>query len=189
MSDNDFLEQRRAALEDEFFHKENEKKLAKLREQLTATETREELRKASGMSDDAVLDKLVALGLRGATIAALSLVPLVAVAWADNELDDDERRHILNTAAGKNMEPGSAGYELLTSWLAKPPAPTMLDAWEGYMKALMDQLNDEQVRMLKTQVVDNVKHVANAAGGFLGFGKVSSSEQQVIDRIEAVFSK
>jgi hypothetical protein len=186
---DEFLDERRAALEDEFFHKENQKKLEKLREQLAAQETKEELRKASGMTDDAVLDRLVTLGLRGPTVAALSLVPLVAVAWADHELEDEEREQILQAAAGKGMGPGTPGHELLTTWLAREPDAALLDAWEDYMKALMSQLNDEQVRMLRSQVVNFAKVVASSAGGFLGFGRVSSREEKVIERIEQVFTR
>lgn len=189
MSDKDFLDERRVALEDEFFHRENEKKLAKLKEQLTAAETKEELRKASGMTDEAVLDRLVALGLRGPTVAALSLVPLVAVAWADGELQDKEREQILHAAEAKGMGAGTPGHELLTSWLQKKPDDSLVDAWEGYMKALLAQLNDEQVRVLKNQIIGFAKVIAESAGGFLGFGKVAGSEEKVLARVEAAFQK
>ena len=82
MADNT-LEERGRALENQFFDKENKAKLAAMKSKLEGQQTREELRKASGMTDEAVLDKLVSLGLRGNTIAALSLVPLIYVAWAD----------------------------------------------------------------------------------------------------------
>lgn len=189
MADNEFLEGRRAALEEEFFHKENERKLAKLREQLSAQETKDELRKTSGMSDEAVLDKLVELGLRGPTVAALSLVPLIAVAWADRDLQDNEREQILQAAAGKGMEPGTPGHELLISWLTRPPDDSLFEAWEGYMKALIGQLTDEQVRVLKNQIQHMAKLVAGASGGFLGFGKESGSEKRVIERIERAFDR
>ena len=57
------LEDRGRALEDEFFNKENAKKIEALKEKLDDKRSREDLRKASGMTDDAVLDKLVELGL------------------------------------------------------------------------------------------------------------------------------
>jgi len=185
----DFLDDRRAALEDEFFHKENEAKLAKLREQLSAKESKEELKKASGMTDDAVIDKLVGLGLRGTTVAALSLVPLIAVAWADGELQDNERESIMQAANAKGMGPGTPGHEILTSWLTKKPDDSLVDAWQDYMKALMAQLNDEQVRMLKNQIVGFAKVIAESAGGFLGFSKVSGKEKEVLARIEQAFSR
>jgi hypothetical protein len=187
MSEHEFMDERREALEEEFFHKENVAKLEKLKENLSEQETRDELRKASGMSDDEVLDKLVHLGLRGPTIAALSLVPLVAVAWADGEIQDNERESILHAANAKGMSAGSAGHEILSSWLEKKPDDSLVEAWEGYIKSLMSQLNDEQVRMLKRQIVGFAQVIAESAGGVLGFGKVAGSEKKVLERIEAAF--
>ncbi len=183
------LEERGRALEDEFFHKENQVKLAALKAKQELKDSKEELKKASGMSDDAVLDHLVTLGLRANTIAALSLVPLVAVAWSDGEIQDDERQAIMQGAHGKGLEEGSAGYEILSGWLDKRPADNLLDAWEGYIKALSSQLNDEQSRLLKNQIVGFAEMVASAAGGILGFGKISSKEEAVLSRIKAAFAR
>jgi len=183
------LEERGRALENQFYEKENQQKLAAMKEKLESQETREELRKASGMSDDAVLDKLVALGLKANTIAALSLVPLIAVAWADGTIQDNERNAILQGAHGKGLEQGTDGYELLQTWLSKRPDDALFDAWESYIKALASQLNDEQNRLLKNQIVGFAKMVATSAGGILGFGKVSGSEEKVLNRIEAAFHR
>jgi len=183
------LEERGRALENQFFEKENQKKLEAMRARESAQSTREELRKASGMTDDAVLDKLLALGLKTNTIAALSLVPLIEVAWADGEIQDNERNAILQGAHGKGLEQGSDGYELLQSWLRKRPAPTLVEAWEAYIKALTSQLNDEQNKLLKNQIVGFAKMVAASAGGFLGIGKVSSEEEKILARIDAAFAR
>jgi hypothetical protein len=183
------LEERGRALENQFYEKENKEKLAAMKAKLQAQETREELRKASGMTDDKVLDKLVALGLRANTIAALSLVPLIEVAWADGQIQDNERNAILQGAHGKGLEQGSDGYELLQTWLKRRPEPGLLDAWEAYIKALTGQLNDEQNKLLKNQIVGFAKMVAAAAGGFLGIGKVSAAEEKVLARIEAAFQR
>jgi hypothetical protein len=183
------LEERARALENQFYEKENKEKLAALKAKLHAQETREELRKASGMTDDKVLDKLVALGLRANTIAALSLVPLIEVAWADGQIQDNERNAILQGAHGKGLEQGSDGYQLLQSWLERRPDPALLDAWEAYIKALTGQLNAEQNKLLKNQIVGFAKMVAAAAGGFLGIGKVSQGEEKVLARIEAAFQR
>jgi hypothetical protein len=188
VSDNT-LEERGRALENQFFDKENKAKIAAMKDKLEAQKTREELRKASGMSDDAVLDKLVELGLRANTIAALSLVPLIAVAWADGEIQDNERTAILQGAHGKGLEQGTDGYELLQTWLKAKPSDELFSAWESYIKALSGQLNEEQNRLLKNQIVGFAKMVATSAGGLLGFGKVSSSEEKALQRIEAAFAR
>lgn len=183
------LEDRGRALEDEFFNKENAKKIEALKEKLDDKRSREDLRKASGMTDDAVLDKLVELGLSAQTITALSLVPLVTVAWADGSVQDNERASILQAAHGKNLEAGSAGHTLLESWLTTPPGPKLLEAWEAYMKALAGQLNDEQNRMLRNQIVGFAKVIAESSGGILGIGKVSKGEESIIQRIEGAFKR
>ena len=182
------LEERGRALENQFYEKENQAKLAAMKTKLDSAGSKDELRKASGMSDDAVLDKLVALGLRSNTIAALSLVPLIQVAWADGKIQDNERTAILQGAHGKGLEQGSDGYELLQTWLKQKPPIELVEAWEAYIKALASQLNDEQNRLLKNQIVGFAKMVAAAAGGFLGIGRVSASEEKVLARIEAAFT-
>ena len=183
----DLMDERRTALEDEFFHKEDAKKLEAMKGKLTAQATRDELRKVSGMTDDAVLDKLVDLGLDGKTVAALSLVPLIAVAWADGTMQDNERDAILHGAHGKGLEAGTPGHDLLSSWLAKKPDESLFDAWEGYIKSLAAQLNDEQRRLLKKQIINFASLIAGSAGGFIGIGKVSGAEQKVLARIDAAF--
>jgi hypothetical protein len=183
------LEERGRALENQFYEKENQEKLAAMKQKLDTQHTKDELRKASGMSDDAVLDKLVALDLRANTIAALSLVPLIQVAWADGTIQDNERNAILQGAHGKGLDDGSDGYALLQSWLSKRPSDDLFVAWEAYIKALAAQLNDEQNRLLKNQIVGFAKMVAAAAGGILGFGKVSAAEEKVLHRIEAAFER
>jgi hypothetical protein len=181
------LEERGKALEDQFYEKENKDKLAQMKAKLDTQSSKDDLRKVSGMTDDAVLDKLVGLGLTANTIAALSLVPLIEVAWADGQIQDNERTAILQGAHGKGLEKGSPGYDLLQSWLAKRPASSLLEAWEAYIKSLTAQLNDEQNHLLKNQIVGFAKMVAGAAGGFLGIGRVSASEETVLKRIESAF--
>lgn len=183
------LEERGRALENQFYEKENQAKLAAMKTKLDSQGSKDELRKASGMSDDAVLDKLVALGLRANTIAALSLVPLIQVAWADGKIQDNERTAILQGAHGKGLEQGTPGYELLQTWLQKPPHEDLFTAWEAYIKSLTAQLNEEQNRLLKNQIVGFAKMVAASAGGILGFGKVSASEEKVLHRIENAFQR
>ncbi|MCX5744689.1 MAG: hypothetical protein NT062_19550 [Proteobacteria bacterium] len=183
------LEDRGRALEDHFYEKENQEKLAHLKDKLDTQKAKDDLRKASGMTDDSVLEKLVHLGLSAKTIAALSLAPLIQVAWADGTIQDNERTAILQGAHGKGLEQGTDGYELLNQWLTKAPGEELFTAWEAYIKALASQLNDEQNRLLRNQIVGFAKMVASSAGGILGFGKVSSTEEKILARIEHAFAR
>ena len=84
------LEERGRALENQFYDKQNQDKIAAMKSKLDSQSSKEDLRKVSGMTDDTVLEKLVHLGLAANTIAALSLVPLIQVAWADGAIQDNE---------------------------------------------------------------------------------------------------
>jgi hypothetical protein len=186
---NKSLEDRGRALEDEFFYKEEQKKLAQLREKEEAKASREELKKVSGMTDDAVLDKLSGMGLRANTVAALSLVPLIAVAWADGSIQDQERVAILAAAEKKGLGPGTPGAELLGGWLSRKPDDSLFETWESYIKALAAQLTEDQIRKLRGEIVGFAKLVAGSAGGVLGIAKVSGKEEKVLERIEGAFAK
>lgn len=183
----DFLHDRRKSLEEEFFHKESQKDLAAFKEKLAKQTSKQELKKASGMEDDEVLDKLVELGIRADTIAALSLVPLIKVAWADGTIQDGERESILQGAAGKGIDKESASFQLLEKWLEQEPPTSLFDAWAAYVQTLRAELKPEQASILKSQVMRFARVIAESAGGFLGLGKVSGEEKQALAWIESVF--
>lgn len=187
MAEEKVLGDRRAALEDAFFKKEEEKKLAAYRDKLNRTTQRDQLMRASGMTDEAVLDHLIDLGVTGETAVALALVPLIHVALADGKLDDQEEKAILEAARAKGVETGSPTHEMLASWLASPDASRLFDAWKSYIGALAAQLSADELGQLETQVCEFADAVARAAGGFLGIGKVSAAEEKALAEIHAVF--
>ncbi len=181
------LEERRKALEDEFFHRQSKHDLSDLRDQLVRQTSKEELRQASGMTDDGVLDKLVNLGISAETVMALSLVPLVHVAWADDKVQAAERSAILQGAEKKGIAPDTSAYTLLESWLEHMPDDSLFAAWSAYIKALGGQLNQQDAARLRQQVVRFARFVAEAAGGFLGIGKISAGEEAALAQIDTAF--
>src|SRR5687768_16926045 len=116
MSSNspEVLRDRGRSLEEEFFRREDQRLMTRLNELKAAETAREALAKASGITKPAVLEKLMELGIRAETVAALSIVPLVEVAWADGELDAKERRAVVDRAG---VAPGSTEGALLEAWL------------------------------------------------------------------------
>jgi len=181
------LEDRGKALEDEFFRKEDAKQISQRKTEKKLTVSKDALRAVSGMDDDEVLDKLLEMGVSADTVSALSLVPLVEVAWADGEIQDNEREAILQAAQGKGIEKGSPASGLLTSWLQTKPGPELMAAWVEYIGALDEQLTKQQLAVLKRQVVDRAQLVAQVAGGFLGVKTVSGAEKDVLAKLEAAF--
>jgi hypothetical protein len=185
----EFLGDRRKALEEEFFAKHNRQLLQQFRETTTAKAKREALAAASGITDAAVLEQLAAVDLSTETVAALSLVPLIEVAWADGRLDDKERSALLAAAEQAGLSKDSASYQLLEEWLRERPSPQVLAAWKAYVAELSRTLDDQAKQALKQDLLGRARVVAEAAGGFLGLGnRISSAEQAVLTELEQAFA-
>jgi hypothetical protein len=183
------LDERRAALEDAFFAKQDDILLRQLRKADAAKLTKAALSAASGIRDDAVLEKLITLKVGSDTLAALSLVPLVAVAWADGSIDDNERRVAFSCAVQEGLAKQDVGYKLFECWLAEPPSPALLAAWKGYVVAFSATLGHEARAAFKSEILDRARTVAEAAGGFFGIGrKISPPEERVLKELERELS-
>ena len=176
-------------LEDEFFRKEDQRLTARLKEIREKDVSRDALAKASGIKNPAIIDNLLQLGIRAEALAALAIVPLVEVAWADGSLDDKERRAILERAEKAGISPGSTDHELLRSWLERRPEPKLLTAWIHMAEGLSEHMSPAEVEALRVGLVERVQGVASASGGFLGIGKVSSAEADMIRQIESAFRR
>ena len=157
----EFLGDRRKALEDAFFAKHNEQLKQQLQEAHTARAQRDALRTASGISDEAVLEQLIALDIQSETVAALSLIPLLEVAWADDRMEARERQAILAGAQSAGLQAGNASYELLEGWLDQRPAPALFTAWQAYVKALVATLDTDAKEALKTELLGRARAVAD----------------------------
>lgn len=183
------LRDRGRSLEDEFFRREDKRLLAKLNELKAAEATRDALARASGITRPDILDKLLGLGIKAETIAALSIVPLVEVAWADGSLDARERQAVLDRARDSGVAPGSTAQTLLEAWLERRPDPKLLDAWTHLVRGLRDQLGPDEAARLQAGLLDQARAVASATGGVLGMGsKVSGTEAAMLARLEAAFA-
>src|SRR5262245_40983293 len=168
-------------LEDEFFHRADKQLLARLKVAKAVEATRETLGKASGVTDTAVLDRMIALGIKPPTLAALSLVPVVEVAWADGTLDAKERRGTQQRAREAGISP--EGMALLETWLDRQPNPELFDTWVQMVKSVRAQLGPDELASLKTAVLERARAVAGASGGVLGLGgKVSAAEAAMLQR-------
>ena len=180
------LGDRGRALEDAFFAQQNEALRQRLRDAGSAQERKAAFAAASGITDAAVLDRLAALNIGSDTLAALSLVPVVMVAWADGGIDDKERAAALYAAAEAGLDRQGASYQLLEQWLAKRPSPDLLATWKDYMRAVSAGMGAKAKETLRSQLLGRARGVAEAAGGFMGLGnKVSAAEQAVLDDLAA----
>jgi hypothetical protein len=182
------LRDREKALEDMFFQKHNEELKQKLRDKQNREKLEAELSRIKVFANEATLDRMIELGLNVDTWAAVSLVPLLEVAWADGKVDDKERTAVLTAAEANGLLPGSPSHSLLLSWLEEKPDAGLVETWSGYVRQLCEQLPPAEQHALRDELLGRARRVAEAAGGFLGLGKqVSPSEEAVLEKLTEAF--
>jgi hypothetical protein len=181
------LKLRAKELEDSFFAKENARLLAKLREEAAREEKRQEFRKVLNVANDELLDALMGLGVEPETLVAVSLVPLVEVAWADGEIQNKERAAILRAAEERGVALRTATHDLLESWLLTKPQPELFEVWQRYVGEITTSLAEATRGELKTAALGRARAVAEAAGGLLGVGSISAAEKAMLAKLERAF--
>lgn len=176
-------------LVDAFFHAKDQQLLEEFRKRLEKKDRRAQLAAASGIDDEAVLDRLIELDISPETLAAMTVVPLIQVAWADGKVQPEERKAIIQAARDAGVQPRDGHYPLLEYWLDEKPSPEMLEAWEHYIRALCQRLTPEENADLKRDVMTLARKVAQAAGGILGLkSKISKAECEVLSELEKSFA-
>jgi hypothetical protein len=175
-------------LEDSFFLQKDRKMIEHLQQMQKMQQNKESLRAVSGIQSEPVLEKLAQLDIQPQTLAALVVVPLVLVAWADGEVDDQERAAVLSMMEKHGIQAGSVEHQLLESWLSHRPEPHLFQAWNLYITGLCKEMRPEEVAGLRDTLLRDVLVVAEASGGFLGIGKVSREEKDVIGKLQAAFA-
>jgi hypothetical protein len=185
--DDDSLHKRGNALEAQFFSEVDKKLIEKLRADIAHKSASDRLKATTGLTDDTVIDELLALGIKDDTMAALSLFPLVWVAWADGSVETAEKAAVLKSAGEAGVKSGSPAYQLLEAWLQRAPTEDVLQAWVDYVGALKLAAGTGTFQRVKHSVLTRASDVAEAAGGILGLGRVSAKERGVLQRLERAF--
>lgn len=182
----DFLGDRRRTLEERFYHQREAAQLEAMRAKAERERSTAELAEATGFQDEKLVEALVALGVTVDTLAALSIVPMVHVAWIDRTLTKAERDAVLGQAHASGIREGTAAYALMQGWLERAPDAALFDAWKAYHHELAKHLDPAARKALRDELVPRAERVARASGGLLGIGSISTEEQAVLDEVQAV---
>jgi tellurite resistance protein len=182
----DLLKERGRGDEADYFRKQDQKLLEKMRERARLGDIAKELAAKLRIDDAELLNRVRALGLNQDTGAAILLAPLVQVAWAEGEVSEAERGTVL--AASRGVEPGTPAHGQLLEWLRQRPSDAVFEAAMEVMKVGFSVLppaeRDERIQGL----VAACRRVAQASGGgltrLIGIGDgVSGDEGAVLDAI------
>lgn len=182
------LAEREKALENAFFREQNERLIGSLRAKKAEAEQRQALAKILGVADDAVIAPLLKLGVRVENVAALVLAPLVALAWADRQLDDEERQQVVAAGRHYGIDPASDAGKLLESWLAARPHESLIDVWAGFAQEIGRALAPAERDSLHDEIVTRARGIARAFEKSLLQGRgPRQAEAAVLAKIEAAF--
>lgn len=180
-------QQREQALRNEFFHQVDEDLMAELESKSGSEKEVQALCDATGFADSDLLNELVALGLSPETIMAISLVPLILVAWADGNVDSKERHGIFESAKVQGITDGSPAAKMLKHWLNAKPEPQLRLTWIHYIQQIRSDISETASLTMRADFDRRTRAIAKASGGMLGFGKISKVEQSVIDDLREAF--
>ena len=183
----DPFEQRRIGFEEAFFKDRDRQLMEKMRSEISAFEEKRKLAHVSGVVEERVLQNLVQAGVTAESLTAVTLAPMIEVAWCDGNVSSEERDAILNAAADQGIKPDTAAFGLLKSWLGQRPDPHIIAAWKDYVQDVSSKMPADSVAALKKSMIDRVTKVASAAGGFLGLATISAKEKSKIDELAKAF--
>ena len=183
------FDERKRALEEEHFRKLNAALIDHMRQERREAAESARLLGATGIADPILLDELVHFGFTPETLPALSVVPLLEVAWTDGKVDDYERRAIHADRALAEMDPAGPSAAMVYGWLVDRPAGGVFRLWWELTHAAARGLAAEERAAVEADMLARATAVARASGGFLGIGSPTSSEEHVtLERIKAAYA-
>lgn len=180
MAQKDAFDELRKAKEEEYFHKRETELLEKLRQRAAVEADRRKLGDALRTTDSQILEDLQALGYNAQTVKLLFVVPLIAVAWADGSITQRERLLILELA---RVEEGNGSSEQLMKWLEQKPSEKFFEQSLSVIRALLGAQPQGESSAAKRDLLSHSLRIAEASGGILGLGPVSSAERAAIERV------
>ena len=168
---------------DHFFAQLEDFVVDRLRHVAETPDARQELVRSTGIDDPELVNELAELGITADGLVALRLLPLVLVAWAEDRVEEEERKAIMDEAYRLGIVEDSVPWILLDSWLRKPPSRLGIDAWKRYTSGILHSMSTQMALRLIETTQRQLTLVAKASGGHFGFGKISKKEQHVIDQV------
>ena len=185
-----FLGDREKAMEADYFRKENERLLEKLRQGAKLDDIAKELAEKLQLDNQELLGRVRALGITLETAPALFLSPLVQVAWAEGSVGNREREAVLRIARQRDVAEDSPAYAQLVEWLKVRPSDALFDVGLEVIKYGLAVLPPKEREERIVRLIDACHEVAAASGTelarLLGLGDgVSRVEAHMLDEFNA----
>ena len=160
----DIFQKREMYLEEEYFRKKDFELLEKLKAVFQKKVDKESIRKATGVTNERLLERMVELHLNGELMAAFQLYPLVEIAWADGDLSESEARSVLAAGEKQGIRTGTRAYEMLEQRLHRGPDPEARKIWFLYAEELKKTLTPRELKTFRTDLLERARAVVAATG-------------------------
>ena len=186
MTEHEFLDDRRRALEDEYFRKRDRELIEKMRQATASERAKTALSEKTGLSDPALLKDLEELGFTPDTVSVLPLVPIVQMAWAEGGITSAERQLLVTLARQREIAAGSPADTLLSDWMARKPSDDVFARATRLIRAMLDAGGpdtDAAHHWSADDVINYSESIAAASGGIFGLGRISADEREVLTNI------
>ena len=185
--DHGGVSKRGRTAEDEYFARRDRELIeAGRRKEADAAELRR-LGEALGLSDEELLTRLRAAGLGPSHVAIVRLLPALEIAWSDGAVGKAEgellkeqlRRH------SDGQQPSAEAITKLDDFLMTRPPDQVFDLARRAAQIGMSEAGEGKGRELAMRIVAEARAVAEAGGGLLGLGTVSTPERRALDALAA----
>jgi hypothetical protein len=120
-------------------------------------------------------------------VAVVRVLPALEVAWSDGAvgkvegelLKEQLRRH------SDGQQPSAEALALLDNFLVSRPPDRLFERARRAAQAAVSRAGEDNGRDLASRIVADARAVAEAAGGLLGMGTVSTPERRALDSLAA----
>src|SRR5437773_9157078 len=160
----DIFQKREMYLEGEYFRKKEFELLEKLKAVVQKKVDKESIRKATGVANEQILDRLVAAQLNGELMNAFQLYPLVEIAWADGDLSESEAKSVLAAGEKQGIRPGTRPFRMLEYRLHKGPDPELRKIWFLYAEELKKVLSTRELKTFRDDLLERARGIVAATG-------------------------
>lgn len=184
----DIFKERERAFEAVYFAELDAELIERHHQNREESRDRRDLAKATGISNKGLLDRILELGVRPSNLEALSLAPLICVAWANGSPAQDQRTAALKAAMTEEIGKDTPSFLFFEALLSHGPDPKLMDIWRGYIASLLSHLDARACELIRNSLLDRAEEIAKASGGIMGVGSISRNERQVLDEIESAMN-
>ena len=184
--DPDFKKRSRLS-EDEYFARRDREMIETQRRKEADAAELHRLGQALGLSDEELLARLRAAGLGPSHVAIVRVLPALEVAWSDGAVGKAEGELVkdLLRLHSDGQQPSPEAIAMLDDFLLARPPDRLFEGARRAAHVAVTTAGEGKGRDLATRLVGEARAVAEAAGGMLGLGTVSTPERRALEALAA----